>query len=492
MRGFRLALVCTSAFFCASIASAQDPYTDFRVPEARSFTWVVNGNARWSGSYSAFPGSNIDSRNAQGNLLSVAHGHAESEALVSDHFLEARANWTQTRATQRYANPSALWTYDAASDQQDFHGTAGGSTTRYLGASRWGIDAALFAFYDYTRAGNGSGTAFAAGTSESRGRADSEVHDYRGVLDASFGPGFGRVRDVTGVFDMQVLEERLEATGRLLHPLSPAARQRLAELFSVAGDFNAAHDRPDRYLWRDVERLLREDGALPDSTFDAWSLMRALEPATLSVAVTRLAGWRLSGAYELTLARGHVDEDQQFSNADFTNGVQTSGFTNRASDRESIDEDHGFGRLDVSWHRPFGMHWQADFASTGRYGDGHRRRVLVSSALGFTNVLADRWVLAATATHQAASLVQEGVRLSPEWSVHGIGQLSYFFEDSWSVAATFDQSQTRPFFSDGTNPIVPNGFVRETRLVLGLTYRPVGRFEAPGLHVAERLTPGGI
>ena len=492
MRGFRLALVCTSAFLFATVACAQDPYTGFRVPEARSLTWLVSGNARWNGSYESLFGSSHDLSRWSADALSAMHQHGESEAFVSDHFVEAEGRWQQYRATDRYASGLGGQVYDYALDFQQLAALGSTSTTRYLGASGWGVDAALSASYTYARNASANGSGSISGPFESHLRNDSQVHNYLGSLSASLGPGYGRVRDVTGVFDMQVLEERLTATGRLSHPLSPAARQHLAELFSVSGDFQAAHDRPDRYLWREVERILAEDGAIEAGTLDAWSLLRALEPATLSISVTRLEGWRVSGAYELAMEQGHLDQDQQSTAVSLTNGIPTSSSGTQASSHRSNEENRGFARLDVAWHRPFGMRWQADLASTGRYGDGPRRQVIANSALGLTYVLADRWVVTAAATHVISSALVDSTRSSPAWTVHGVGQLSYFFEDSWSITAGVDHMQARPLFVVNDQPAVPMGYLRQTEVVVGLTYRPLGRFEAPGLGVTQRLAPGGI
>src|SRR5262249_14698804 len=88
MRGALLALVCTGACCFAAVAAA-DPYTDFRVPEARSLTWLVNGSGRWSGNYNAIPGTNENTDQLRGDLSSFTHWHAESERFVADHVLAA-------------------------------------------------------------------------------------------------------------------------------------------------------------------------------------------------------------------------------------------------------------------------------------------------------------------------------------------------------------------------------------------------------------------
>jgi hypothetical protein len=492
MRGARLALVCTGAFFCVSVAGAQDPYTDFRIPEARSFTWLVRADARGSDIFLHDSGRQHELRTADAGLLSSAHHHAESEPRTSDLFLSVSGNWFANRQSDVNTFPGFLDDRDDDADRATYRASGSAATTHYLGGSRWGIDAGATATYEYMRFANTQQSRFGAGTGETRNSFEFAYRYYHAAADLALGPGFGRVRDVTGVFDMQVLEQRLEDTGRLAHPLSPAARQRLAELFSVANDFQAAHDRPDRYLWRDVERILREDGAIAAGTFDAWSLMRALEPATLSIAVLRRAGWRVSGAYELRVDRGHADSDNRVESVTFLNGVPTSSSSSLSSSRRSLDDEQGFAVLDADVHRPLGMRWQADLSGALRYGDGPRRRLIASYAAGLSYVLADRWLATAAFSEVSSSEQIEGARSSPGWTILGAGQLSYFFEDSWSVFASVDHQQARPLRSINDTPLVPDGFWRQTQVQFGLTYRPSGRFEAPGLGVSERLAPGGV
>ena len=95
MRGPRLALVCTSAILFASAAAAQDPYRDFRVPEVRTFTWLVNGGARWNQQYQTFSESQTENREATGDLLASANRHAESEPRITDLVFGLRGHCRQ-------------------------------------------------------------------------------------------------------------------------------------------------------------------------------------------------------------------------------------------------------------------------------------------------------------------------------------------------------------------------------------------------------------
>src|SRR5262249_36178008 len=105
----------------------------------------------------------------------------------------------------------------------------------------------------------------------------NEVHDRRRSAFGSASVGFGRVRDASVVFAVEVLEERLTATGALARPPSPEARQRLAELFFQRDEFSSPHTRPERFFWNEVERILRDDGALTGDAIGAESILLALE-----------------------------------------------------------------------------------------------------------------------------------------------------------------------------------------------------------------------
>jgi hypothetical protein len=126
-------------------------------------------------------------------------------------------------------------------------------------------------------------------SAESRETADE--HDYQTGASAGLSAGYGRVRDASVVYDVHLLEERLAGTGAITRPLSAAARAKLAALYYVIPYYSAAHERPDRFAWREIERVLREDGALGEHGLDPYSVLRARESTGPSRRPTRLRGW---------------------------------------------------------------------------------------------------------------------------------------------------------------------------------------------------------
>src|SRR5262245_64284797 len=65
MRGSCFALVCTSAFFCASVAAAEDPYADYRIPAHNWHSWSAGFSA---GGRHDLQQSEFGSRSTTGSL----------------------------------------------------------------------------------------------------------------------------------------------------------------------------------------------------------------------------------------------------------------------------------------------------------------------------------------------------------------------------------------------------------------------------------------
>jgi hypothetical protein len=487
MRGSRLALVCAAALLpFASSASAQDPYYDFRIPEARSFSCNLVANARWFADDSHAFANNTRTTSRLGALRSVVDRRAESEAQSWDLSSELWNAWT---TNERKLGGSSFGSQFQTLDRtniSDYRWSNFASLTHYWGGTDWGYDGSAALSYSYDRFVSNNDQSFVAGASEVRQSVEDGQRIYQGFASAAFGVGYGRVRDVTGVYEAQVLERRLTAMEHLKQPLSNDTRQRLAQLFAMQSLFGEAHDRSDRYFWRQVERILDLDSAVVDSTLDAWTLLRVLEPSTLGVPLARRAGWRVTGSYVAASNWGHLDLHNRLESVTLDNGVPTSSSRSDFDERHSLDQNHGFVRFDGTYHRPVGMRWQAGGSAAIAYGDGPDRRIMLQSSVEADHLIADRWIASAALSHQLDSIRSGGVRVSPEWVVTAQLQLAYFIEDAWAAFVGERLLQARPAVPFGTSSF--DAFSRQHELQIGLTWRPVGRFEAPGLGISEQLT----
>jgi hypothetical protein len=462
-------------------AHAEDPYADFRVPEHRRFSWFVQASGSANSVDQNEPYGTAHRTTPTGQLLSQMAWTHESDARLSDLFLTADAGTSQSHTRFETSTPvdeqsSHSWdnfqTLSLAADQRN-----------YLGASQFAVEADASLTFSLAQQGNSSTQYARSGTFENFYGQEQSLHSYRPSGTVSLGIGYGRVRDASGVFSAQLIEQRLFATGRLTRALSPATRTRIAQLHYIAGDFFAAHERPSRYFWQEVERLLNEDGALVEGGLDAYSLLRLLEPSMAGKGFTRLAGAFVRPFFFGSQVGGHEDHDSNYSQLALNNGVVLFESASQSSQRTDLDEkDSGVG-LGLEYHRPGGMRWQTDASALATYGGGSRNDLDATSAAQVEYMIADRWFASARLDYRSLTQELNGVRAEPEWTLTGRATLSYLVEDSWSLDLQGNTSQQQRRNEEFSSPV----YLRFSGISFGLTYRPYGRFDAPGLKISEHL-----
>jgi hypothetical protein len=481
MFGIRRVLLYASALtLLPAAAYAEDPYADFRVPEHRRFAWFVQANGSANSFQSNSPNSTTHDTSPSGQLLSQMVWSHESDARLSNLILTAQA---QTRQDHfQYTAPPA----NQQSDHQwnNFETLSLSVDQRnYLGDSQFAVEGDASLAYVLSQQGNSSAGYSRGGTFEDFQGYEQSLHSYRPSGSVTLGIGYGRVRDATGVYSAQLIEERLRAMGRLTRALSPATRTAIAQLHYIAGDFLAAHDRPSRYFWQEVERVLNADGALAEGGLDAYSLLRLLEPTMGGRGYTRLAGGFVRPFFFGSQVGGHEDLDSQSSRLVLDSGTVVFAEEAQSSQRNDLNQKDSGAGLGLEYHRPGGMRWQTDASAVSTYGGGPRRVLAVSSAAQVQYLIADRWFAFARLDYLSHSQELNGTRSEPEWTLAGRTSLSYLVEDSWSLDlqcnTTQQQRRNEDFFT--------TGFVRISGISFGLTYRPYGRFDAPGLNIAQHL-----
>ncbi|MGE5410573.1 MAG: hypothetical protein ACM3MI_06405 [Clostridiales bacterium] len=77
--------------------------------------------------------------------------------------------------------------------------------------------------------------------------------------DFQFGIGWGKYRDVTPVVTALRFQQRLKQLNLLNNDLSSKAVEDLAEQFSRQNYYSNVYNRPDKYFWRDIEKVLIND-----------------------------------------------------------------------------------------------------------------------------------------------------------------------------------------------------------------------------------------
>ena len=485
MSWFRRALAIASALcLLPTAAFADDPYADFRIPEHRTFSWTVSSSANLFTAYSANSFNRDRGRRYDARLASPLAWHAELDSRQYDLFIMPSVSWN--RARFQSDQDDALIHQQVSKDRFDYQTlSAFASRNDYLGGGHWFLTyraSGSLALLDDIRSDNGR---LVSGTLERLTGNALALRSYSYLGTARVGAGLGRIRDVSGVYGAQLLEQRLLVSGALSRPLSPDTRRRLASLYYIEPDLAAAHDRPDKYFWREVERVLREDGALAGGALDAWSLQRLLEPASRMGTWRRGRGTALSVTIGGSSLRGHLDQDGEQHDLTYSGGLLVSGFASTFSARQRLKQDMVGPGLDFDFERPLGMRWQLEFHAGGTYGVDWTRPVRLQSSAGVTWLVADRWYASGALAQFVFSTRVNGVRAEPGWVAQATGAIGYWVEDAWSLELRLQQDQRMSHYLSTTPE---ENYTRSGGLSFGLTYRPAGRFTAPGLGISERLT----
>jgi hypothetical protein len=306
-------------------------------------------------------------------------------------------------------------------------------------------------------------------------------HDYQTTATASVSAGLGRVRDASVVYDVHLLEERLIETGALARPLSAAARAKLAALYYVAPFFAAAHERPDRFTWREIERVLREDGALGKNGLDAYSVLRARERVAPARRATRQRGWFIGPVGQFTTRHSISREEETVADRQYVSDTlwsEAHGTWNRRG--VSAYDGLALGGM-AECHLPIGWRWQLDAtARVTRPARSGESGLDVSNRASVSWFMADRW-LASAALDQSRSYFRPrdagGAPDTDEWQTQAQAGVAFYLEDRTSIALTVQQQQVQ----SAHDPYYGRVFSRDSYVNLSISYRFLGRLDAPGL-----------
>lgn len=459
-----------------------DPtYLGYRIPEHRWNQWVVSadGSASHHFSTSGFGGE------SRGGGFGGRLATGIKRGYDSDPLLYAWSLSAQVTGNRGWDHTS--YRFPPSSQQQDRTQELLSQSFLWFGSVRsypWRTPIALTAAMDHSLELQQE---FASDdwvarnpplTNESSQSSGLGLRDYRGSI--SLGTGVGRVRDATPVYQAQVLEARLQRTGALTRPLSDDSRRKLAALFATQSDVGFAHQRPNKYFWRELERVLREDGALAPGSLDAYDVFRLLEPVSVSIVVGRLTGWFVGPTVTVRTLRQRRTEESASFHVERDGGTivnsSSSSFSSESNDRRDIV----FSGFTAELHRPLGPHWQADAASTSLLSEAGEY-LYVSSAASTSWIVSDRWLAILRLDHFLLAPGHALERKVQDWNATLSGELNYFLEDDWALRLTATERQNHSRF----------GFGRDGGVQLGVTYILSGLFEAPGLVGAMRPTPPG-
>ena len=330
--------------------------------------------------------------------------------------------------------------------------------------------------------------------SVTQGDVNEWRYSYDTIIDGDV--GLGRVRDATGVYQAQLLVDRLGRDGVLARPPSKEARVRLARLYYIESDYSVAHDRSAKFFWRDVEKILSDDGALGPAGLDAYSLHHALEPyfigsfsrgnsriGSFSRGNSRRTGWfagvQFSGFYRNQIVRSTDHLFQAAYNADTL--VYATDQTR--SDHIALSIRSPLAGLELEYHRPLDLRWQLDANAQARTDvRGLSRLTDVQSQVEVSYLLADRWFARGFAS-QLRTVAEPGglIPALDQWNVNYGAELSYYLEDRVKLGLTAREGQYTVRGALGPFGSGIRTYERVRSVFLGLSYSILRGYDAPGL-----------
>ena len=489
-RGCRAAIAL--ALLLAMPARA-DEFSEFRIPEHRLLSWTGDVSSR------------LRTGRSGGGAFSQSYGYANGLVATGMQWIDdsdasrTRCSFSgNVEGTRQHADQLQTYVSQVASSQS--HSSTGSKSIRESWAASieqrgypWrapvGWQAGVSGSgncaqgWDHrTSRDNYSAPSIGRSTEVYREHSSQWVYAYTAAADLGF--GYGRVRDATGVLDARVFEERLLGAGAIARPLSPQARQRLAALAYTQYAFVVARDRGAKDLWRAIEQILREDGALPEGAPGLVATSRAVEPylgAYRQIALATSPVARQAGGFVGVVATGR--HQNSFYRADLSSSRQSFRDDTLAFDETDFLPGHGQSEQDLflagvraEYHRPLGMRWQLDASQQlsvplQRQRDGME----LDGSAQLTWIVAERWLAQGFVNHQR--LIDRaggpGAALaSDSWAISYGASASFYLEDRVQLRLGVDERQQARNSGSASD--------RALNFVLGVTYRIAGRLAVPG------------
>lgn len=474
-------LFSASLALLPSIALADDPYSEYRIPEHYWRSWTANlmGSGNHEVSDVSFA-SNSRSGVLNGAFSTQFVGGFDSEPRSTAYFLSLVATGIRSHADENHQ--TSLTSFDHTDRERSAKQQLRGALTfsRYPWRAPLGLtlgtsgDVTLGQSWHST-AGIDANTAVELHTTSNETMGGSST-----LLSLSAGVVWGRVRDATPVYQVQVLEQRLLEAGTIQRPLSPAGRARLASLYTMQSRVGFAHQRPDKYFWRELERLLSEDGALSERGLDAYSVQRLLEPLVVARGgVSRTRGFAFSPTVFLNTAQNSGSNERESSQTIYVSDTLFSASESHTPRTSSYSRADGIlTGIGVEYHRPVGPRWQFDGVSSASLTESGET-LFSTTEVSATWLVSDRWYANARFIHRLEAVDRGAGRAVSMWQVTYGASVYYFLEDSWALQLGMSQDQSH--FSPA--------YQRQENISLGISYVFSGLLNAPGLFAPMRLSP---
>lgn len=466
----RKLLVLVAALLCLTLPAwaGDDPFAAFRIPAHRTSSGQLGLTV--GGYRTRYPGSAYDNARSLGRVDQAAGWDSDELQLDVQAVAIGTLDWTHNRSDLTYG-----WD-DGKGQDRNIAGILSGSARSYPRSLPIGFEvAARLDGSDWDSWGN-SNSQYDDGITLERTSSSVSYPRRSTAISVQGGVVYGRVRDAGVVYTVHVLEQRLRATGALTRELSPAAREKLAALFFVRPRFAGAHDQPDRWFARELERVLREEGAIAEGGLDAYATMRVLEGIQPVASVSRSIGASIGAYVRVEQRNQRLGRVERRTVSSYDSGGNLISYDESSSSylQRTVDTQDWAG-LSARYSRPLGWAWQFDLAATAEHPlkpTDPGLQLSLDAAARWR--IAERWDAGMYASQRRLYLGAETWgrrRVADEWENDLGGDVGFYVEDHLRLAGGVTSYQARN---------VSYSFNRDLRYQMGLTYRFLGALDAPG------------
>lgn len=488
MRPILLRPICSVALaLCLthSIARADD-YSGYRIPEFRRQLLVLGTSGSWTSSR----GASLGFQSQRSGFSSQANGSyqldAQSDRLSDRLRVSASGLASRSRTLQDQANGVNREHLELRAPEEQADASLDAQRSWFSPGGGPGLTAsASLSFLSNASRRDVDTQGLAPGIrSEVQSRLRESSREF--TMEAGLSPGWGRVRDVSAVVSAKAIEDRLRRAGRLSRELTSEERQRLAQVLSLGEFAFSIHDRPTRYLWREVSRVLRESGALTGSGFDAEAVERSREGVGSFRVFPARSGTRFAVSFK-GLSTG-TSETRTGSVVRREYLADTLFSQNQSQLDSRVDDDRAYAvwGMFFDFSRPSGLFSQWDLRTSLQREDGRDRTLVMNSRLLYQRLVLDRWTVTGSASHQIASMVRNGQRMLPDWRLTASASLEYRVEDSWTMALTWSHTQNMYRPTNSTTLFLSPTSQRSNGLFLRMSWSPATWFHSDALDIHER------
>jgi hypothetical protein len=488
-----------------------DPFVDFRIPKHT----VCNLRGSFSGSYSGTHNNQgpyfQDNDRGTGTLGVSAMRLYDSDPFRAYFNLSLSSSGTLEKYRSQFANSTTdygIQNNDRCSGSESW--SFGGGARAYPWTLPLGASADLSANARYGQMHDKTFSESANDLTYMQDHATTKRWTYDYSVSGSVGLGYGRVRDVTSVYTVYVIEQRLKESGAATRDLSLSAREKLAQWLYAQKDFAAIYDRSARRFWQEVEKILREDGALRPEGLDAYDTYRIVEPLVGNASSAKMPRDAVSYSYLSSFSRTkgyfiglavsgnhyhsiYREAESHDEIAALLDSMESANHQNiHTFTRQQFFSDYFAFGPKVEYHLPCGMRWQFDALTSVLFPQRRGPTAFVAnSRVTAAYLIADRWYGRANFVHNRQITDDKHAHYySNNWAAQGSAELHYYVEDRTDIYLTVNHSQQR---TDGSEQYYgANGapaFYRDTAVSLGMTYHFRGRFTAPDLGITSLLPP---